>query len=307
MSHKGIDPKIEFRRKIEPLTESQLRSRFPDELTCYKGLIDRVGGTSNLHPGLSDFKKFLTVLGAPRPNSQWTVDRIDPHDPEYAPGKIRWADKRQQSNNRRNTIMLADANGEIRSISDWAKLTRQKPNTMRQRFKRGWTHEEIIKGHRVRGGAAQNLGQKTENSATSDLWPAKVDHNLWEREYRKFLEKQKMKISELHRYTFFCWIIKNILRRSSAVVDRNSLGSVSRAVSSRDPLVHNKGNDKSDHEKLTAIFHEAHSEVVHHREQAAMFGVLVRTWPNVYNAREAAKLSAVNSRIFRSLVEMTLR
>ena len=39
----------------------------------------------------------------PRPVLDWSLDRIDPKDPVYGPGKCRWADKKTQTIIRTNT------------------------------------------------------------------------------------------------------------------------------------------------------------------------------------------------------------
>lgn len=128
--------KSEFRKLVQSLGKMELRKHFPLEAASYgdmKGRVRTHGAV--IHPKFKDFRSFLLHVGA-RPLPTWTLDRVNPHDPEYAPGKVRWADKRSQANNRRNTILLM-IRGEIRPLTDWARLTKQDPKTLRKRLERG--------------------------------------------------------------------------------------------------------------------------------------------------------------------------
>jgi hypothetical protein len=60
-------------------------------------------GIRMYEPWLKDFAAFNAYIESlgPKPTPQHTLDRIDPAG-DYAPGNLRWADKRTQSENRRN-------------------------------------------------------------------------------------------------------------------------------------------------------------------------------------------------------------
>jgi len=78
------------------------------------------------------------------------LDRSKNADLEYAPGKVRWADKKTQNNNKGDNLIFHDpATGEHYTTSRLAKLQNRKPSTIRKRQERGWTHAEIIAGHRL--------------------------------------------------------------------------------------------------------------------------------------------------------------
>ena len=47
------------------------------------------------------FRNFLMHLG-PGEDKNYTLDRINNDDPEYAPGKVKWRDKYAQNNNKGN-------------------------------------------------------------------------------------------------------------------------------------------------------------------------------------------------------------
>lgn len=101
-----------------------------------------------------DFDQFLDIVGQKEAPEQ-TLDRIDSSDPEYGPLKVRWASKRAQTRNRRNTIWLTyegaaleGAQGVKLTLNDWAGLTGQNPSNMRRRRGEGWTDTENIDGKR---------------------------------------------------------------------------------------------------------------------------------------------------------------
>lgn len=71
-----------------------------------------------------------------------TLDRIDNNGP-YAPWNCRWATSETQQCNRRANITLT-YKGETKCLSEWAKEIGVCHETLRGRYKAGWTPEEII-------------------------------------------------------------------------------------------------------------------------------------------------------------------
>src|SRR5437868_7123076 len=108
----GLSDDSDSRRRqlahdVRHLRRKDLIERYPAEWNCFRGMHQRARTSiAIVHPDLQRFHGFLRVLG-PCPSRGYTVDRLDPFDPEYAPGKVRWASKVTQANNRTNTIMLA--------------------------------------------------------------------------------------------------------------------------------------------------------------------------------------------------------
>jgi hypothetical protein len=75
----------------EHLPAMELRRKYPGEATSHRNMLQRrTTRGATVHPDLIEFRSFLRIVGA-KPTRHHTIDRIDNTDPEYAPGKVRWA------------------------------------------------------------------------------------------------------------------------------------------------------------------------------------------------------------------------
>ncbi|MGU3544522.1 hypothetical protein [Methylobacterium sp. A52T] len=215
-----LNPKqlqAEFQKLVLSMGKMELRKRFPLEAAAYgdmKGRARTHGAV--IHPEFADFRGFLLHVGA-RPLPTWTLDRKNPHDPEYAPGKVRWADKRTQANNRRNTIMLTIGE-ETRPLTDWARRTKQDPKNLRKRLDNGCTHEEVVYGRNQR--APEPATEPVEPvDAEGYVWPgSERAQAFWEEGFRSFVAfTQHNRRLRMHgadavtRDAFLAWIGGNIL------------------------------------------------------------------------------------------------
>lgn len=143
------EPKMHL-AAIHELSKMELRCQYAAEANAHRNMLCR--GQSKgavIHPEFRDFGSFLSHVG-PIPAKGATLDRIDNHDPEYAPGKVRWADKRTQNGNKGDTLVFHySRTGDSYTVSRLAKLQKVTSNTIRMRLHRGWTDDEIIDGKRA--------------------------------------------------------------------------------------------------------------------------------------------------------------
>ncbi|RWA80457.1 hypothetical protein [Mesorhizobium sp.] len=144
---KTIRPKVTT--DCETLSKMQLRQRYKHEANTHRNMLTREKSHGAvIHPDFRDFASFLRHVG-PIPALAATLDRIDNADPEYGPGKVRWADKRTQNNNKSDTLIFYySRTGFTYTVSRLAKLRGVAPSTIRKRKERGWSDDEIIEGRR---------------------------------------------------------------------------------------------------------------------------------------------------------------
>ena len=133
----------------EVLSAMELRARFPAEANAHRNMLQRVKSRSAVvHPDFRQFRSFLKIVG-PMPAKGATLDRVNNLDPEYAPAKVRWADRRTQNNNKGDTLtFFYSRTKDTYTTSRVAALQTVAAGTIRKRKERGWTDDEIIEGRR---------------------------------------------------------------------------------------------------------------------------------------------------------------
>ena len=94
----------------------------------------------------SDFKNFLSDMG-PRPSSGHSIERVN-NDLGYSPDNCKWAERREQNENKRNNRWLT-FNGRTLTVSQWARELGIKPTILHHRTHRGWPVERVL-GQEVR-------------------------------------------------------------------------------------------------------------------------------------------------------------
>jgi hypothetical protein len=131
------------------LRAMELRRKYPGEATCHKDMLAREASLGrSIHPQFRKFRDFLAIVPL-KPFPKATLDRINPNDPEYAPGKVRWADKRTQSTNRSCTLLFQSSDGQSFTSDQLAKRQKVSLNAIHQRRQRGWSDESIIAGKQL--------------------------------------------------------------------------------------------------------------------------------------------------------------
>jgi hypothetical protein len=101
----------------------------------------RYGGRGiRLHEPWKSFHQFVADMGI-RPVGH-SLERID-NDGPYAPGNCRWATKREQDNNRRNTCWIT-FDGRTMTLPYWADELGLSVSTVRNRFRKGWPLERVL-------------------------------------------------------------------------------------------------------------------------------------------------------------------
>lgn len=122
-----------------------LHKQFPKEYSAWKNMKSRAAARGDtVAPEFIEFSSFLQHMG-PLPEPTYSLDQIDRRKKLYSPTNAQWADKRTQSNNRSNTILII-YEGKATPIAEVARLTGQSADTLRRRFQRGWSNADIIGG-----------------------------------------------------------------------------------------------------------------------------------------------------------------
>lgn len=90
--------------------------------------------------GEAGYTTFLADMGRCPPGM--TLDRENP-DGNYCRDNCRWAARKTQDRNKRNSLFLV-LNGEKRHVIEWAKIRKISANTLRRRKADGWSDERAL-------------------------------------------------------------------------------------------------------------------------------------------------------------------
>lgn len=133
------------------------RSSEPKKVRVYRGR-----GISVCEKWAASFQSFLSHVGR-KPSPRHSLDRIN-NELGYQPGNVRWALPREQSNNRRDTIL--DIGGVKKSFFEWSKVHGIPQRTIRTRVAAGWDPNVAISHPLFRSGP-RKVGVSREIGASN--------------------------------------------------------------------------------------------------------------------------------------------
>ena len=108
-----------FEEDLLTLSRSALRKKYKGEANSHANMKVRCKNGFELDPVWTEFRRFLEDMG-PRPQSHYTIDRIDPENRKYGPGLCRWATPQEQTENRSNTIWV-EFEGRKQTLAELAR------------------------------------------------------------------------------------------------------------------------------------------------------------------------------------------
>lgn len=267
----------DFGRIVDAESVRALRKMFPHEHSCHTAIMYRAKNEGySVHADLRSFKSFLFHLRQ-SPSPQHTVDRIITADKEYAPGKVRWATKAEQAQNRHTSITLP-FNGQDLPLPVVAELIGQKPDTLRARLDAGWRKEEVVAGFRIEGAPLSNAG-----------WPIGATASNWDGPYKGWLAALGGRSTQAAtRSVFFCWIAGNRIRLMEGSLARRFPEHFSdNALPDEDSPLPTDDQEYQSWQKHKVLYEEAYALVAQDRAQSQLLGCLQRGRPCVYEPKES--------------------
>ena len=99
----------------------------------------------------TSFEAFFADLGE-RPSKKHSLDRIN-NNLGYQPGNCKWSTKREQSNNRKNSVYI-EFSGVRKPISEWARDLGVPHHRIHNRIKYGWPLEVVLSVNQIPPGGS---------------------------------------------------------------------------------------------------------------------------------------------------------
>ena len=142
---------MKWYRHGDPMWTRKAKYRSPTHVTWYS-MIRRCDSPNvkeyrnygargiSYDPEWADFNKFLRDMGE-RPSGM-TLDRINVNG-NYTRNNCRWADKKTQSNNRRNNIYIT-YRGETKTRAEWNRIAGLPAEVLAWRLNNGWSMDRAM-------------------------------------------------------------------------------------------------------------------------------------------------------------------
>ena len=90
--------------------------------------------------GENGFSNFLNDMGEPPVG--YSIERVN-NDGDYEPSNCKWANRAEQVCNKRNSKHLT-ANGETKTMAEWARILGCQPSAILYRLKKGMSEEMAV-------------------------------------------------------------------------------------------------------------------------------------------------------------------
>jgi hypothetical protein len=178
----------DFDTDCDSLAANKLRQKYPAEANSHMNMLARQKLGFTVAPEFLKFRSFLKIVGR-IPAPSYTLDRLNSADLEYAPGKVRWASKKEQAVNKQNVILLAGTNGIVKPLTEWAEVHKIPATTLRWRRAKGWTDAEVLYGKKSTHTYA-NAPAKYR-AVASFPWPkVPLPPEGWEARYQRQCERR---------------------------------------------------------------------------------------------------------------------
>ena len=140
-NHNGVYVKHGYARtRIDNIYGHMIRRCYSPKSNSYKDYGAK--GITVCDEWRNDKKKFFEWSMENGYAENLTLDRID-CTKGYSPENCRWVGWLQQQNNRSNNRHI-EIDGEIRTVSEWSRISGVKPDTIYIRLKKGWDAKTAV-------------------------------------------------------------------------------------------------------------------------------------------------------------------